>query len=142
MANNAYIKLVPKSKKHDITLDDVEDLFEYYKEITNKTGKQLDWKYDDSAFPYRITKINDGNNDLFHLQSEHKQYKSIIVGIGNESIEDMDSKEVRQQQYIQVSLLKQSTHGDKGKANEFCKFLAKKVSGELHLFNGRTIYYY
>ncbi|EIJ81661.1 hypothetical protein PB1_01930 [Bacillus methanolicus PB1] len=47
-----------------------------------------------------------------------------------------------EQTYIQITLPESSTFGDKGKANEFCKLFAKKLQGELHLFNGRIMYYY
>ena len=43
MAENAFIKLVPSSAKQTITIDEVKEFFHYYKEITKKTGDQLDW---------------------------------------------------------------------------------------------------
>jgi len=48
---------------------------------------------------------------------------------------------IEKENYIQVTLTPESTHGDKGKANEFCKYLAKQYKAELHLFNGRVMYY-
>ena len=54
MAENAFIKLVPSSAKQSITVEEVKEFLNYYKDITKKTGNQVDWKYGDSAFPYEI----------------------------------------------------------------------------------------
>ncbi|MCC3357630.1 DUF1885 family protein [Bacillus sp. REN16] len=137
---NAYIKLVSKSNIQNISLDDVKDLFNYYKEITGKTGKQLDWDYNNAAFPYQIKEINHEKN-WFYLKSDQQKYNAIVIGVGHEKIED-EIDEIKEQTYIQVTLPESSTPGDKGKANEFCKFLAKKLEGELHLFNERVMYFY
>ncbi len=133
---NAYIKLVSESTTQIITLEEVKQLFDYYKNITSKTGAQLNWEYSDHAFPYDISEFKE---DYFLLTSQDSRYNTIIVGVGKETD---DNTEEQQQYFIQVSLPSQSTHGDKGKANEFCKFVAKKLEGELHLFNGRIMYYY
>lgn len=138
---NAYIKLVPASTKQEMTLDEVKELFFYYKEITSKTGNQLSWEYSEVAFPYDLKASNDGNPDWFYLKSDDSRYNLILLGVGKELIEEDDDSK-REQYYIQVTLPQASTHGDKGKANEFCKFLGKKLEGELQLFNGRTMYYY
>ncbi|MBD8068458.1 DUF1885 family protein [Bacillus sp. PS06] len=132
---NAYIKLVDGSVTHEITLDEVKKLLDYYKEITSKTGSQLDWDYSEHAFPYTISKEEE---NYFVLESKDSRYRTIIIGVGKEA----ESENSPSTSYIQVSLPQQSTHGDKGKANEFCKFLGKKLEGELHLFNGRIMYYY
>ncbi len=137
---NAFIKLVPASNTQSVSLDDVKDLFSYYKEITSKTGQQLDWDYDNAAFPYDIKEINQEHN-WFYLKSDHQKYNAIVVGVGQEELEGEDGEQI-EQSYIQVTLPQVSTTGDKGKANEFCKFLAKKLEGELHLFNGRIMYFY
>lgn len=137
---NAYIKLVPASTSQSITLDEVKDLFTYYKEITSKTGQQLSWEYDSAAFPYSIKEVDTANNWLY-LKSDDPVYNAIVVGVGIEEIEDEDGS-LRDQSYIQVTLPQVSSFGDKGKANEFCKFLAKKLEAELHLFNGRIMYFY
>jgi len=63
-----------------------------------------------------------------------------MFGVGKEELEENGEK--KEQHYIQVVLPEDSTHGDKGKANEFCKYLAKEYKGELHLFNDRIMYYY
>ncbi|MEH7110765.1 DUF1885 family protein [Neobacillus niacini] len=141
MAENAYIKLVPSSAKQTITVDEVKELFYYYKDITGKTGNQVDWQYGENAFPYDVKEKNEGKEKWFYLSSSHERYYAILIGVDQEKIRDEDGNE-RIQTYIQVTLPEQSTFGDKGKANEFCKFLAKKLQGELHLFNDRIMYYY
>ena len=141
MAHNAYIKLVPASEKQSITTDEVRGLFEYYQEITTKTGTQLGWNFQQSAFPYQLKDHPDSNGNWFYLASTEDRYYAILIGIGQEKIFEEDGTE-REQFYIQITLTESSTVGDKGKANEFCKFLAKKLKGELHLFNGRIMYYY
>jgi hypothetical protein len=142
MTTHAYIKLVPSSKKTTISLSDVKELFQYYQEITRKTGKQLGWSYAEAAFPYTIVETADGKDNWFYLKGNDSRYKTIIVGVGQEQVQDENTGEIKEQSFIQVTLPQGATHGDKGKANEFCKFLAKKLEGELHLFNGRIMYYY
>jgi hypothetical protein len=132
---NAYIKLVEASVTQNVTLDEVKDLFMYYKDITSKTGNQLDWNYEEAAFPYTITETKE---DYFILKSQDSRYQMIIIGVGTDS----EDSEPTNRSYIQVTLPKSSTYGDKGKANEFSKFLGKKLQGELHLFNGRIMYFY
>jgi hypothetical protein len=141
MAKNAYIKLVPSSVKQTVTIDEVKELFYYYKDITTKTGNQVDWQFSNSALPYEIKETEEGKGKWFYLHSDHEGYYAILVGVDQETLQDENGEE-KQQFYIQVSLPEQATFGDKGKANEFCKFLAKKYKGELHLFNERIMYYY
>jgi hypothetical protein len=141
MASNAFIKLVPSSAKQTVTIDEVKELFRYYKDITGKTGNQLNWEFDDAAFPYEIKDTEEGRDKWFYLHSNHDRYFAILIGVDTETILTEDEEE-QEQMYVQVTLPEQSTYGDKGKANEFCKFLAKKLQGELHLFNGRIMYYY
>jgi hypothetical protein len=141
MAENAYIKLVPSSAKQSVTIEDVKELFRYYKNITSKTGEQLDWQYGSTAFPYEIKETTEGKNTWFYLHSDHERYKTILIGIDRETIRN-ETGEEKEQAYIQITLPEQSTYGDKGKANEFCRFLAKKLQGELHLFNERIMYFY
>lgn len=141
VANSAYIKLVPASAKENVTTDELKELFYYYKDITSKTGKQLDWKYENSAFPYEIKEKEEAKGVWFYLQSHQDRYHAILLGIDHETVLDENGIE-KKQNYIQVTLPESATFGDKGKANEFCKFLAKKLQAELHLFNGRIMYYY
>ncbi|WP_199484547.1 DUF1885 family protein [Peribacillus glennii] len=141
MAETAYIKLVPGSDKETVTLEEVKELFAYYKEITSKTGSQLAWNYENRAFPYEIKETDDSGGRWMYLQSASDGYHLILIGIDQEKAFD-ESQNERIQTYIQITLPETSTFGDKGKANEFCKFLAKKLKGELHLFNQRVMYYY
>jgi len=141
MTSNAYIKLVPASLKESVTTEDIKELFQYYKEITSKTGKQIGWDYSQSSFPYEIKEKPEGKDEWFYLKSKHHDYNIILVGVDAEEITEEDGT-TRKQTYIQVTLPETSKFGDKAKANEFCKFLAKKLQGELHLFNGRIMYYY
>lgn len=141
MGRNAYIKLVPQSGKETVTIEEVKELFHYYKKITAKTGDQLDWNYDGAAFPYEIKETDEGKGKWFYMASSVDRYNFIMIGVDQESVIDEDDSK-REQTYIQVTLPETATFGDKGKANEFCKFLAKKLQGELHLFNGRVMYYY
>lgn len=131
MSTHAYIKLVPASKKKTITLEEVKELFHTYQQLMKKTGEQLGWGFENASFPYQL--VEDGNEQWFYLKGTNDRYHSIIIGVGQESDETS---------FIQVTLPNNATHGDKGKANEFCKFLAKQLEGELHLFNGRIMYYY
>ncbi|WP_147531826.1 DUF1885 family protein [Bacillus marasmi] len=141
MAQNAYIKLVPASAQQTITTEELKNHFNYYKEITAKTGDQLDWNYEQSAFPYDIKEHESSQGKWFYLSGTLDRYYAILIGIDQELVKDEDGSE-REQTYIQITLPERSTAGDKGKANEFCKFLSKKLKGELHLFNGRVMYHY
>ncbi|AVR33884.1 DUF1885 family protein [Bacillus cereus] len=126
---HAFITLVPKSNQQSVSIDDIKQLFHYYKTVTSKTGAQINYTYTNTAFPYEIL---DTSTTTLKLQSNHDRYDSIYIGVGIEN----------EQFFIQVSLPPNATFGDKGKANEFCRFLAKKLEGELQLFNGRTMYFY
>lgn len=140
MSSNAYIKLVPSSSQQAISTDELKDLFNYYKQITAKTGDQVDWKYENSAFPYELKEKEEGKGTWFYLQSSQDRYNAILFGVDKEIFVDEDGTE-REQTYIQITLPPTASAGDKGKANEFCKFLGKKLQGELHLFNGRVMYF-
>jgi hypothetical protein len=122
------------SKQNQITLDEVKQLFSYYREMTSLTGKQLGWNYQDVAFPYELEeREQDGIPYLFLKSKDPALYHYLIVGVSHENETGI--------YYIQIVLPDQATHGDKAKGNEFAKFLAKQVKGELHLFNGRIIYF-
>lgn len=137
---NAYIKLTPASTQQVITIDEVKNLLLYYKEITAKTGEQVDWEYSAFAFPYQILETPEGKDRWFYLSSSNERYNIILIGIDQEKIIDADHERI--QTYIQVTLPEVSTYGDKTKANELCKFISKKLKGELHLFNKRIVYHY
>ncbi|MFF2499362.1 DUF1885 family protein [Peribacillus sp. NPDC058075] len=141
MTENAYIKLVPESAKGTVTIEDVKELLNYYRMITAKTGKQLDWDYDKKAFPYEMKEPERMKDKAIFLQSKEDRYHMILIGVDQEVVTDEDGSE-RIQSYIQFTLPETATFGDKGKANELCKFLAKKLRAQLHLFNKRVMYYY
>lgn len=141
MIETAYIKLVPESVKTNITIEDVKELLTYYQMVTSKTGKQLDWDYDKKAFPYNMKEPDNMKDKMIYLQSNVDRYHMILIGVDQEIIHDEQGME-RIQSYIQFTLPENATFGDKGKANELCKFLAKKLQGQLHLFNKRVMYYY
>ncbi|MFD6439755.1 DUF1885 family protein [Peribacillus sp. NPDC060186] len=141
MIENAYIKLVPESVKEAVTIEDVKELLTYYQMITAKTGKQLNWDYDKKAFPYEMKEPEKMKDKIIYLQSNVDRYHMILIGVDQEIVQDEDGLE-RIQSYIQFTLPETSTFGDKGKANELCKFLAKKLRAQLHLFNKRVMYYY
>ncbi|CAH0257014.1 MULTISPECIES: DUF1885 family protein [Peribacillus] len=141
MTENAYIKLVPESVKGTVTIEDVKELLNYYQMITAKTGKQLDWDYDKKAFPYEMKEPEKMKDKVIYLQSKEDRYHMILIGVDQEVVKDEDGSE-RIQSYIQFTLPETATFGDKGKANELCKFLAKKLRAQLHLFNKRVMYYY
>jgi hypothetical protein len=136
LSQSAYIKLVEGSGRSTITLAEVQELLLSYKEQTARTGEQLDWSYADAAFPYTIETKPGAEEQWFYLKGTHSLYKYIIFGVGKETRED---KEIA---YIQVVLPDHCTHGDKAKANEFCRYLARKLQAELHMFNGRIMYFY
>ncbi|MGM0803231.1 MAG: DUF1885 family protein [Bacillota bacterium] len=139
MSQSAYVKLVPASLKQVITLEELKDFLLYYRSITTKTGEQLSWGYADAAFPYTIEEKEEAEGRWFYLKGiDQRKNKYILVGIGTDKNNDPNLEQC----YIQFTLTDISTHGDKGKANEFCKFIASKLKGELHLFNGRVMYYY
>ncbi|WP_374721514.1 DUF1885 family protein [Peribacillus tepidiphilus] len=141
MSETAYIKLVPGSAQQTITVDEIKGLLKEFKENTTKTGHQLSWNYGETAFPYEIKETPEGKGRWFYLQSNVDRYNVILFGVDQEKIVDEENQE-RIQTYIQITLAETSTYGDKNKANEFCKYLSKKLKGELHLFNGRIMYDY
>jgi hypothetical protein len=155
VSRSAYIKFVEGSTTKQVTLDEVKQQFKRYTEMTAKTGQQLDWDYRHSAFPYTIEEKPEAKGQWFYLKgTDEKLYRYILVGVGTRQVEKQTKQPdpenegqtqtvttIEEENYIQVTLTPESTHGDKGKANEFCKYLAKQYKAELHLFNGRVMYY-
>jgi hypothetical protein len=135
MAQSAYISFVDGSAVSSLTLDELQEHLLKYKEQTALTGKQLGWDYADVAFPYTIESRPDSEGKWFYLQGTNELYKFIVFGVGSDTKEDVE------RHYVQVVLPDDSTHGDKAKGNEFCKYLARHLKAELHLFNGRTMYF-
>lgn len=127
MSQSAFIKLVQGSTVTELPLEQLKERLLHYREQTALTGKQLDWDYADAAFPYTIESQEDDR--WFYLKGSNPLYKYMIWGHG-------DSLST-----IQVVLPEEATHGDKAKANELCKYLAKQLQAALTMFNGRTIYY-
>lgn len=128
LPQSAYIRL--KDRKEPLTWDELQDELKRYIEITSKTGEQLDWEYEKAAFPYTIAARSDKAKRWFYLKgADPALYKVILIGLG----EDEEGTSV-----VQITLPDISTHGDKGKANELCRYLAKRLKGDLILFNGRV----
>lgn len=135
MSQSAYIKFVEGSAVSSMTLTELKEALLYYKGQTALTGQQLDWDYAEAAFPYTIETKSGEEDRWFYLKGNVPLYKYIVFGTGTKVEDGIE------QNFIQVVLPDDATHGDKAKGNEFCKYLARKNKGELQLFNGRTIYY-
>lgn len=150
MSQSAYIKFVKGSEVSSMTLDEVKEQLEIYKDQTSKTGEQLGWEYSESAFPYSIVQKPEGENKWFYLKGDDDRYRYIVVGIGSEELAGAESSEESEESeepaeqvchYIQMVLPDDSTYGDKNKANELCKFIGRRLKAELHMFNGRVMYF-
>ncbi len=132
--NRAVIQLVEGSTQQEIQLEDVKKKLEYYVEQAALTGQQLNWDYASATFPYTMEEQSDGTTTWLVLKGKEPHlYKYLVIGVGKE--------EQSGQHYIQVIVPQDATHGDRAKANEFCRYLARSYQGELHLFNGRVIYF-
>jgi len=138
VSKSAFIKLVDGSSSATVDLQDVKKELSRYVEMTTDTGKQLDWEYAEAAFPYTMEeKQTDGTRWLLLKGKEPQLYKHLIVGVNTGTLEA-----VRSVPHIQIVVPDGATHGDTAKANEFSRFLARSFQGELHLFNGRVMYFY
>ncbi|WP_281887946.1 DUF1885 family protein [Paenibacillus sp. YYML68] len=135
MAQSAYIKFVNGSAVSSLTLEELRGQLEHYRDQLARTAKQLDWEYDEAGFPYTIESKPEAENAWFYLKGKNTLYKYIVLGVGSEKNGDTE------QHYVQMVLPDDCTHGDKSKGNEYCKYLAKLWKAELHLFNGRTMYF-
>ncbi|GAA0350515.1 DUF1885 family protein [Bacillus horti] len=143
MGQSAYIRLVDASTTQTVQLQDIKDKFHRYIDMTTKTGNQLDWGYAEAAFPYTLVEKPEGKDHWFYLKGSNPLYKYIVVGVGTDQANQAEGGEqAEESQFIQVVLPDGATHGDKSKANEFCKYLAKEFKAQLDLFNGRRMYYY
>lgn len=137
MGNRAWIRLVENSTQTEISLQDIKEQLNRYIEMASRTGSQLDWNYAAAAFPYTIEEQSiNGKNWLVLSGKEPKLYRRLTIGVEQEPAEKGGRSA------IQVLVPPGATHGDHAKANEFCRYLAKKFQGELHLFNGRVMYFY
>ncbi|WP_337098694.1 DUF1885 family protein [Paenibacillus sp. YIM B09110] len=135
MSQSAYIKFVQGSLAPSLTLDDVRSKLQHYREQTALTGTQLEWDYAEAAFPYTFE--SKGDDRWFYLKGITSHYNHILFGTGEATSAGGDTVPC-----VQVVLPDSATHGDKAKANELCKYMAKQLQAELTLFNGRTVYYY
>ncbi|MED3729727.1 DUF1885 family protein [Geobacillus stearothermophilus] len=66
---------------------------------------------------------------VLYLQGDGRLYKGMAIAVRT------TGEETR----IELALAPGATHGDKGKANEFSKWMAKTLGGKLRLFSGRTM---
>jgi hypothetical protein len=135
MSQSAYISLVQGSTLAEIDLDGVKEQFNHYREQMTLTGQQLGWDYAEAAFPYSIESKPETKEQWFYLKGINPLYRYIVVGTG---IREQDGTNVP---YIHFVLPEDSTHGDKSKANELCKWIGRKLLAEVKMFNGRTIYF-
>lgn len=135
MSQSAYISLVQGSSVAEIDLNGVKEQLGHYKEQMTLTGQQLGWDYAEAAFPYRIETKPEAQDQWFYLKGITPQYRYIVVGTGSR---EEDGTTVP---YIHLVLPNDSTHGDKAKANELCKWIGKQLQAEVRMFNGRTIYF-
>lgn len=145
MSQSAYIQLVKGSAASSATLEDVLHILEQYRKQTSATGQQLDWDYTEMAFPYAIEQQSENGASWLYLKGNQSGYKHILIGIGTrtQSAEDEAGEEAEETStsYIQIVLPSGSTHGDKAKANELCRYIGRKLQAEVRLFNGRVMYF-
>lgn len=133
MAESAFITLVEGSTKETLTLDDLKNELNHYVAMNTKTGEQLGWEYAEMAFPYTIEQKPEGEGKWFYLKStEPRLYRYIMLGV---------KQNEEGQTQVQITIPDDALQGDKSKANELCRYLAKQFKAELILFNGRTQYF-
>ncbi|MDF2606933.1 MAG: hypothetical protein K0S34_1128 [Bacillales bacterium] len=122
-------------------LQDVKNLLKSYIDVTMLTGKQLDWSYEKTSFPYEI-KDNDLNENWFYLFSDKPGYKMIIVGLTEKETEVIvDHKpQITSSKVIQFVINDQSTQGDATKLIELVKFFGKKLKTHVEFSNGRIMF--
>ncbi|WP_256761578.1 DUF1885 family protein [Cohnella sp. WQ 127256] len=135
MSQSAYISLVQGSTLSEIDLNGVKEQLHHYQEQMSLTGQQLGYDYAEVAFPYSIENKPEAKDQWFYLKGKAPQYRYIVVGTGKREEEGAAVP------FIQLVLPDDSTHGDKSKANELCKWIGKQLQAEVKMFNGRTIYF-
>lgn len=135
MSQSAYISLVQGSTVAEIDLDGVKQQLHHYREQMSLTGQQLGWDYAEAAFPYSIEIKPEAKDQWFYLKGINPLYRYIVVGTGQREVEGAIVP------YIHLVLPDDSTHGDKAKANELCKWIGKQLQAEVKMFNGRTIFF-
>lgn len=135
MSQSAFIKFVEGSTVSSMTLDELQEHLTQYRDQLKLTGQQLGWEYESAGFPYTFETKPEGEGKWFYLKGKDAGYKYIVLGVGSEPHGDSVKN------YLQFVLPADATFGDKSKANEFCKHLGKQLKAELHLFNGRVMYF-
>lgn len=135
MSQSAFIKFVEGSTVPSMNLEELQEQLTHYREQLEFTGKQLGWDYSAASFPYTIETKPEGEGKWFYLKGKNVSYKHIVLGVGKE----LNGESERH--YVQAVLPDDATFGDKAKANEFVKHLGKQLKAELHLFNGRIMYF-
>jgi hypothetical protein len=135
MSQSAYISLVQGSTVAEIDLDGIKQQLHHYREQMSLTGQQLGWDYAEAAFPYSIENKPEAKDQWFYLKGINPLYRYIVVGTGQREVEGTTVP------YIHLVLPDDSTHGDKAKANELCKWIGKQLQAEVKMFNGRTIFF-
>ncbi|WP_166238233.1 DUF1885 family protein [Paenibacillus turpanensis] len=135
MSQSAFLYFVEGSSVASLTLDELKDQLLRYQEQTRLTGQQLGWEYEDAAFPYTIETKPEAEGQWFYLKGKNPLYKYIVMGVGTKQVDEQERN------CVQVVLPADSTPGDKAKANELCKWMARHLKSELHLFNGRIMYF-
>lgn len=127
LKKSAYIR-----RTEAIELADVKDTLNYYREMTRNTGKQLAWDYEAAAFPYKMEEQKkEGISYLLLTGNDPHLNNHMVIGVGQQ--EDTG------RYYVQIVLPEDATHHDIAKGNEYAKFIAKQLKGELQLFNGRIM---
>jgi len=135
MSQSAFIKFVEGSTVPSMDLEELQEQLSHYREQLELTGKQLGWDYGDAGFPYTIETKPEAEGKWFYLKGKNISYKHIVLGVGTETSGEVE------RHYVQAVLPDDATFGDKSKANEFVKHLGKQFKAELHLFNGRIMYF-
>lgn len=137
MDNRAWIRLVENSTQTEVSLKDVKEQLDRYVDMASRTGRQLGWTYEEAAFPYTVEERTENESSWLILKGKDpKMYRGLVIGVKQEPAEKGGHHT------IQILIPPGATHGDKSKANEFCRYLAKAFQGELRLFNGRIMYFY
>jgi hypothetical protein len=127
MKKSAYIR-----RDAAISLADVAATLDHYREMLRNTGKQLDWDYESAAFPYTMEeKTKDEVPFLLLTGNDATQNNHIVIGVGQQETDG--------RHYIQLVLPEDATTHDVAKGNEYAKYIAKQLKGELELFNGRVM---
>ena len=137
MSQTSVVKLVRESDVQTLSLEQLRELLEQYREQLALTGQQLGWGYEERAFPYTIELQPEQDSKWIILKSDspNPRYDKIALGIQTEQTEDGETTS------IHIVLPAGASHGDKGKANELAKYLGKKLKAEVLLFNGRVMYF-